>query len=111
MRIASLFSLVAFSHTLFALPFALLSAVLAANGIPDLPTLGWILLAMVGARSAALAFNRIIDRKIDALNPRTSHREIPAGVHGAPHDPRLLARWLDQVSHLAQYLNRIDHLA
>ncbi len=79
-RVADLLSLVVFAHTLFALPFALLAAVLAADGIPPLRTLGWILVAMAGARSAAMAFNRIVDRDVDALNPRTSRREIPAGV-------------------------------
>ncbi len=73
-------SLVVFAHTVFALPFALLSAVLAAGGIPDGRTLLWILAAMVGARSAAMSFNRIVDRRIDARNPRTARREIPAGV-------------------------------
>jgi 4-hydroxybenzoate polyprenyltransferase len=72
-------SLVTFAHTIFALPFALLAAVLAARGIPPLPTLFWILVAMVGARSAAMAFNRIADRGIDAENPRTRSRDIPAG--------------------------------
>lgn len=73
-------SLVVFAHTVFALPFALLSAVLAAGGVPDARTLLWILAAMVGARSAAMSFNRIVDRHIDARNPRTARREIPAGV-------------------------------
>jgi 4-hydroxybenzoate polyprenyltransferase len=73
-------SLVVFAHTVFALPFALLSAVLAANGMPEGRTLLWILVAMVGARSAAMSFNRIVDRHIDAKNPRTARREIPAGV-------------------------------
>jgi 4-hydroxybenzoate polyprenyltransferase len=72
-------SLVTFSHTIFALPFALLSAVLAARGAPPPATFFWILVAMVGARSAAMAFNRIADRGIDAANPRTRAREIPAG--------------------------------
>jgi 4-hydroxybenzoate polyprenyltransferase len=74
------FSLVTFSHTIFALPFALLAAVLAAGGAPELRTLGLILLAMAGARSAAMAFNRIVDRDLDAMNPRTAGREIPAGA-------------------------------
>ena len=72
-------SLVTFAHTVFALPFALLSAFLAARGVPPLPTLALILVAMVGARSAAMAFNRIVDRRIDAANPRTQARDIPAG--------------------------------
>jgi 4-hydroxybenzoate polyprenyltransferase len=72
--------MIKFSHTLFALPFALLSAVLAARGIPDWATLGKILLAMVGARSAAMAHNRLADLEIDAANPRTAQRALPAGA-------------------------------
>ena len=67
-------------HTLFALPFAFLGAVLAANGLPTLRQLLWITIAMVGARSAAMAFNRIADREIDGRNPRTAARAIPAGL-------------------------------
>ena len=67
-------------HTLFALPFAFLGAVLAANGLPSLKQALWITVAMVGARSAAMAFNRIVDRKFDAENPRTASRAIPAGL-------------------------------
>jgi 4-hydroxybenzoate polyprenyltransferase len=66
-------------HTLFALPFALLGAVLAANGLPGLRQIVWIIAAMVGARSTAMAFNRIADRAYDAQNPRTATRAIPAG--------------------------------
>jgi len=67
-------------HTLFALPFAFLGAVLAAGGLPTLRQLLWITVAMVGARSAAMAFNRIADRQIDGRNPRTATRAIPAGL-------------------------------
>src|SRR5215211_972935 len=67
-------------HTLFALPFAFLGAVLAANGIPTPWQLLWIVVAMVGARSAAMAFNRIADRSFDAKNPRTAARALPAGL-------------------------------
>ena len=67
-------------HTLFALPFAFLGAVLAAQGIPSLSQILWITLAMVGARSTAMAFNRIADFKYDALNPRTRMRALPAGL-------------------------------
>ena len=67
-------------HTLFALPFALLGAVLAANGLPSRRQVFWISLAMVGARSAAMAFNRIVDRTYDLRNPRTSMRALPAGL-------------------------------
>jgi 4-hydroxybenzoate polyprenyltransferase len=72
--------MIRFSHTLFALPFAILSAVLAAGGWPDAATLGKILLAMVGARSAAMAHNRLVDRELDAANPRTATRALPAGT-------------------------------
>jgi 4-hydroxybenzoate polyprenyltransferase len=71
--------MIKFSHTLFALPFALLSAVLAAGGIPKLSVVAKILAAMVGARSAAMAHNRLADREIDAANPRTTTRALPAG--------------------------------
>jgi len=67
-------------HTFFALPFALLGAVLGANGLPTLKQFFWIVVAMVGARSAAMAFNRLADRRIDARNPRTSMRALPAGL-------------------------------
>ncbi|ODS43045.1 MAG: hypothetical protein MSIBF_00025 [Candidatus Altiarchaeales archaeon IMC4] len=68
-----------FEHSIFALPFAYSGAVLAYNGIPGIITLIWITLAAVGARSAAMSLNRIIDAKIDALNPRTKDRHIPRG--------------------------------
>ncbi len=67
------------SHSVFALPFAFTGAVLAARGMPTPYQIFWIAVAMVGARSGAMGLNRIIDRKIDAANPRTSSREIPAG--------------------------------
>ena len=67
-------------HTLFALPFAFLGAVLAANGLPSLRQIIWIIVAMVGARSTAMAFNRIADRHFDARNPRTANRALPAGL-------------------------------
>ena len=67
------------SHSVFAIPFAFVGAFLAARGIPALHEILWIAVAMVGARSGAMGLNRIIDRKIDADNPRTSKREIPAG--------------------------------
>jgi 4-hydroxybenzoate polyprenyltransferase len=70
-------------HTLFALPFAFLGAVLAADGLPTLRQLSWITIAMIGARSAAMAFNRIADREIDGRNPRTAARAIPAGLLSA----------------------------
>ena len=71
--------MIKFEHTLFALPFAFLGAVLAANGLPNWWQILWITVAMFGARSAAMTFNRIIDRKFDARNPRTANRELPSG--------------------------------
>ena len=81
MRAARLYyRLVKFEHTIFALPFAYVGAVLAANGIPSGHALLWITVAMVGARSLAMALNRLIDAKIDAANPRTASRELPSGL-------------------------------
>lgn len=71
--------MIKFEHTLFALPFAFLGAVLAAEGLPTAWQILWITAAMFGARSAAMTFNRIIDRKYDAANPRTANRELPSG--------------------------------
>jgi 4-hydroxybenzoate polyprenyltransferase len=71
--------MIKWEHSIFALPFALTGTVLAAGGWPRLAVLGWILVCMVSARSAAMAFNRLIDAKIDAENPRTAMRAIPAG--------------------------------
>jgi len=68
------------SHTVFALPFALLSTFLAAGGLPPLGKLGLILLCMIAARSVAMSANRLLDAQLDALNPRTARRAIPAGV-------------------------------
>jgi 4-hydroxybenzoate polyprenyltransferase len=67
-------------HTLFALPFAFLGALLAAKGVPTLRQIFWIIVAMVGARSTAMAFNRLVDRQYDLRNPRTSTRALPAGL-------------------------------
>jgi 4-hydroxybenzoate polyprenyltransferase len=74
--------MIKFSHTLFALPFAFTGAVLAANGLPSAAQCGWILAAMVGARTVAMGLNRVIDADIDGKNPRTSGRAIPAGLLG-----------------------------
>ena len=72
--------MIKFSHTIFALPFALTGALLAAGGFPTIRQTIWIILAMVGARTAAMAMNRLIDAGIDARNPRTAVRAIPAGL-------------------------------
>ena len=73
-------SMVKFSHSVFALPFALMGAWLASGGVPRWRTLVWIVVAAVAARTAALAFNRLVDRHIDADNPRTAVRELPSGA-------------------------------
>jgi 4-hydroxybenzoate polyprenyltransferase len=71
--------MIKFEHTVFALPFAFIAALAAAQGLPTLRTAGWILAAMVGARTAAMTFNRLVDASIDAANPRTAGRALPAG--------------------------------
>ena len=78
-KLKTTLDMIRFEHTLFALPFAFLGAILAADGLPSWRQLFWITVAMVGARSAAMTFNRIIDRDIDAANPRTAARELPTG--------------------------------
>ncbi len=79
-KLAIILQMIKFEHTVFALPFALTSAVLAAGGLPPVPTIVWILVAMVGARSSAMAFNRIVDLHSDRLNPRTASRALPRGI-------------------------------
>jgi 4-hydroxybenzoate polyprenyltransferase len=72
--------MIKWEHSVFALPFALTGAVLAAGGWPPLRVLGWIVVCMVAARSAAMAFNRLVDARLDAANPRTAMRALPAGT-------------------------------
>jgi len=80
-RVRTYLSFIRFSHSVFALPFALAGALLAARHTPiTLPAVGWIVVAMVAARSAAMGFNRLVDARMDALNPRTASREIPRGA-------------------------------
>jgi 4-hydroxybenzoate polyprenyltransferase len=78
-------SLVKIEHTVFALPFAYVGAFLAVDGVPSTHDLVWITVAMVGARSLAMALNRLIDSEIDARNPRTAGRELPAGLLRRSH--------------------------
>ena len=78
-KLKTTLEMIKFEHTLFALPFAFLGAVMAAEGLPTWWQILWISLAMVGARSAAMTFNRIVDRDFDAANPRTASRELPSG--------------------------------
>jgi 4-hydroxybenzoate polyprenyltransferase len=74
------YSLVKFEHTIFALPFAYVGAFLAVDGVPTARDILWITVAMVGARSLAMGLNRLIDAGLDARNPRTARRELPAGL-------------------------------
>jgi 4-hydroxybenzoate polyprenyltransferase len=82
-KLATYLSFVRFSHSVFALPFALTGALLAWRSAPFEPAqIVWMIVAMVSARSAAMGFNRLVDARLDALNPRTSMREIPTGALG-----------------------------
>jgi 4-hydroxybenzoate polyprenyltransferase len=78
-RIRDWLSLVKFSHSIFALPFALQGAWLASGGVPEWRVLAWVVVCAVAARTAAMAFNRWLDQDLDAANPRTASREIPSG--------------------------------
>ncbi len=83
-RVGVYLEMIKVAHTVFALPFALMGAFLAARGIPSTRTIFYIVLAMVGARSAAMGFNRLVDAEIDAKNPRTRGRAIPKGEVSKP---------------------------
>ena len=78
-KLRTTLEMIKFEHSIFALPFALVGAMLAVRGWPTSREVVWLIVAMVGARSAAMTFNRIADREIDALNPRTRTRALPAG--------------------------------
>jgi len=77
-QVKAILGLIKFQHTIFALPFALISMLVCVNGLPSFSVIFWILLAMVSARSTAMAFNRIVDLKFDVLNPRTQYWHLPA---------------------------------
>ncbi len=79
-KIKILLEMIKFEHTLFAIPFAIIAMMLAANGIPTLYQMFWILIALAFARTVAMLWNRIVDAKIDARNPRTRNRAIPKGL-------------------------------
>ncbi|MFA7059693.1 MAG: 4-hydroxybenzoate octaprenyltransferase [Pedobacter sp.] len=79
-KIVIFLEMIKFSHTVFALPFALSGALLAARGLPGAEQIFWIVMAMVGARTTAMGLNRLVDAEIDARNPRTAGRAIPAGL-------------------------------
>lgn len=78
-KIALLLEMIKFKHTVFALPFAFMGAFLAQGGIPAAVVFFWVVMAMVGARTCAMGFNRIVDSRFDKANPRTAGRAIPAG--------------------------------
>ncbi len=78
-KITVLLEMIKFKHTVFAMPFALMGAFLAAGGLPGLRVFFWVVVAMVGARTCAMGFNRIVDRRFDAANPRTAGRALPSG--------------------------------
>ena len=81
-KLKIILDMIKFEHTIFMLPFAIMSAFIASEGFPAPDKIGWILVAMVGARSCAMAFNRLADAKIDKANPRTAIRAIPTGKIG-----------------------------
>ena len=78
-KLSAIFSDIKIQHTVFALPFAVMSAFIAAGGLPETKKLAWVVACMVGARSAAMAFNRIVDARYDMKNPRTQDRALPSG--------------------------------
>ena len=79
-KLAQFVDAIKFEHTVFALPFAYIAMALAARGWPGTWTVVWVTAAMVGARTCAMATNRVVDRRIDARNPRTAGRHLPRGV-------------------------------
>src|SRR5947207_14489677 len=89
-RTRQLLDAIKFEHTVFALPFAYIAVVLAAGGWPGWWTVGWVTAAMVGGRTCAMATNRVVDRFIDARNPRTAGRHLPRRLLGVG-EMRLLA--------------------
>ena len=78
-KLSEIFADIKIQHTIFALPFAIMSAFIAAKGFPQTEKIIWIFVCMVGARSAAMAFNRVLDARFDGKNPRTQDRALPAG--------------------------------
>jgi 4-hydroxybenzoate polyprenyltransferase len=83
-RIGTVLEMIKVQHSLFALPWAFVAAFYAAGGMPPWSKIGWVLVAMVAARCAAMAFNRAVDARLDAENPRTRQRAIPAGKLSVP---------------------------
>jgi len=100
-------SMIKFQHTVFALPFAFTAAILAAGGLPPWRTIGWILGAMVGARNAAMVWNRIADLEFDRRNPRTAARPLVTGELGLPFARVFLVASLTLFYVSAAMLNRL----
>src|SRR5215813_6360028 len=100
--------MIKWEHSVFALPFALAGAMLAAGGLPERRQLLWIVVAMVAARSAAMAFNRLVDASLDAANPRTRNRALPAGLLS----PKFVAGFVVVSSALLMFAAwQLNHLA
>jgi len=113
-KIRLMLEMIKFEHTVFALPFAFTAALMAAGGLPTWRQLCWITLAMVGARSAAMGFNRWADRRYDAENPRTQSRALPMGFVSPKHviaftvcSSALLITAAYQLNQLAFYLSPV----
>lgn len=113
-KLGIILEMIKIEHTIFALPFALISALVAAHGLPSWRQLLWLVVAMVGARSSAMTFNRIADRDIDRRNPRTAARALPAGLISTSHAwlftlctaaLLVIAAW--QLNRLALYLSPV----
>jgi 4-hydroxybenzoate polyprenyltransferase len=109
-RLRDYLSLVRFSHTVFALPFALISYVVALDGRIPWENLFLVLLAMVTARTAAMTFNRIVDRKLDGRNPRTASRELVSGVISVPQAGLLLVAASGAFLLTTWFINRLAFL-
>ncbi len=90
-KTGTILEMIKFEHSIFALPFAYLGMVLAAGGIPDAATILWVTLAMIGARSFAMALNRLLDLNVDRSNPRTASRALPQGRVSVPEVMAFLA--------------------
>jgi 4-hydroxybenzoate polyprenyltransferase len=103
-------AMIKFQHTLFALPFAFTGAALAAGGLPTARQIGWIIGAMVGARSAAMVWNRIADLRFDRLNPRTASRPLVTGELGLPFAWGFLVASVALFYASAAMLNRLSLL-
>ena len=104
-RLLLLLDAIKFEHSVFALPFAYLGMVLAARGFPGWEKVLWITVAMVGARTLAMATNRLVDARLDALNPRTSGRAIPRGLLSSAEMGCLAAAGLAALVFAARMLN------